>query len=120
METPINGNSDYGGILKATHPVLSIMEEQGIRSSWFVERHADYPEHHTPGLFPEIIREIAERSHEIGVHIHWTRRNRNGWIYPVRNKGWVKSMLIHARIGVPRNGWSVAAWREGTSSLSYN
>jgi len=104
---------DYGGIMMATRPLLSLLRTKGIRASFLVECHAAYAEHHMPGLFPELIQEAAESSHEVGMHIHWAKRNGTGWTYPVHDAPWIATLVQHGRNSLATLGVQSPPFRGG-------
>lgn len=53
-------------VRRNTHRVLELLEERGVRATFFVLGWV--AEHH-----PSLVREIAERGHEIACHSYWHR-----------------------------------------------
>ncbi|OQX55851.1 MAG: hypothetical protein B5M53_03780 [Candidatus Cloacimonas sp. 4484_209] len=84
---------DYGGIMIGTHELVEILSTFGVKCTWFVEMNKDYPQSDMLFLFPYVVKSLAKRQDEIGVHIHWSKPNqlRGKYEYPTTNT----SMLVH-------------------------
>jgi hypothetical protein len=89
--------NDYGGIIRATGPLLELLRELDAPASFLVECHARYPEHNLPTLFPDIVKGLVASKHEVGIHIHWARRDGAAWTYPVNEECWISTLVQNAR-----------------------
>ena len=105
---------DYGGILKGTPVLCDLLDDLGIPCTWFVESSCE-PRRDLPALFPDIVRQLAQRKQdEIGLHIHWRRRVAgNSVFYETSDVGWVNTQLDHGVCQLDALGARPRAFRSG-------
>jgi hypothetical protein len=110
-----SGAPDYGGILVGTPYVEKMLDDLEIPCTWFVESHCQLEERDTIRIVDPVVKSIARRPlDEIGVHIHWSRRESNGKIcYPVKDCGWVSKQLQHAKTSFANLNLRTEAFRGG-------
>jgi hypothetical protein len=96
--SPPNGETAYGGIQNGTPALCGLLDSLDVPCTWFIEASAE-PDRNLPALFPAVVRGLAARNRdEIGLHLHWRRRDGGGRLfYETADSTWVSEQL---RLGV--------------------
>jgi hypothetical protein len=106
---------DYGGILKATPILESVLEAQNVPCTWFVEAGKE-ADRDLPRLFASLLRGIAaSRGNEIGLHVHWRRsRGNSGRItYETSDRAWVQEQVRYGVASLAKCGIKPTSFRSG-------
>lgn len=105
---------DYGGVLVGTGALTSILDDLSLACTWLVECHADIEDRDLVRLFPERIRQLDGRPRdEVGVHIHWVRREAGQDRYPLQDTPWIGRQVGYAAEALGALGLPPHAFRSG-------
>jgi hypothetical protein len=90
--------TSYGGVCAGTPALCTLLDELSIPCTWFIEASSE-KDRDLPALFPGSVRDLAARQQdEIGLHLHWRRRDGDGRLfYETADSRWVSEQL---RLGV--------------------
>ncbi|GAI90486.1 unnamed protein product, partial [marine sediment metagenome] len=110
-----NKGTDYGGILKATPVLESLLDAQQVPCTWFVEvgKEADRD---MPGAFPGDLRRLGRRMRdEIGLHVHWRHPDglQGTTSYETGDRTWVQDQITHGVARLGSFGIRPTAFRSG-------
>jgi hypothetical protein len=109
------GETDYGGILKGTPALESLLDSRNVPCTWFIEASAE-ADRNLPALFPGVVERLAARKRdEIGLHVHWRRAlgPRHTILYETSDRVWTREQIAHGALQLRSCGIRPSAFRSG-------